>query len=87
MVGRPPIPCANSSQTFLFKLGRESSNRTFLLSLKIGTLNLHHGIAPSIRGMNSIYWALWEGRPEWIGSTVHFIDKGIDTAGFPHISR
>jgi folate-dependent phosphoribosylglycinamide formyltransferase PurN len=45
----------------------------------LGTLNLHHGIAPLIRGMESIYWGLWERRPEWIGSTVHFIDAGIDT--------
>lgn len=46
---------------------------------RLGTLNLHHGIAPAIRGMNSIYWALWENRPDWLGSTVHFIDDGIDT--------
>ena len=46
---------------------------------RLGCLNLHHGIAPLIRGMNSIYWGLWENRPEWIGSTVHQIDEGIDT--------
>jgi folate-dependent phosphoribosylglycinamide formyltransferase PurN len=46
---------------------------------RLGTLNLHHGIAPLIRGMNSIYWGLWENRPDWIGSTVHRIDEGIDT--------
>jgi hypothetical protein len=45
----------------------------------LGALNLHHGIAPQIRGMESIYWGLWERRPEWIGSTVHFIDEGLDT--------
>jgi methionyl-tRNA formyltransferase len=44
-----------------------------------GTLNLHHGIAPLIRGMNSIYWGLWENQPSWIGSTVHLIDSGLDT--------
>jgi methionyl-tRNA formyltransferase len=46
---------------------------------RIASLNLHHGIAPLIRGMNSIYWGLWENRPEWIGSTVHEIDQDIDT--------
>jgi methionyl-tRNA formyltransferase len=46
---------------------------------RIATLNLHHGIAPLLRGMFSIYWALWEKRPEWLGSTVHCIDSGIDT--------
>jgi folate-dependent phosphoribosylglycinamide formyltransferase PurN len=46
---------------------------------KIYTINLHHGIAPLIRGMSSVYWALWEQKKIWIGSTVHIIDKGIDT--------
>lgn len=46
---------------------------------RLGTLNIHHGIAPLIRGMSSIDWALWERRPEWIGATIHMIDEGIDT--------
>jgi len=46
---------------------------------KVACLNLHHGIAPLIRGMSSIHWALFERRPEWIGSTVHEIDANIDT--------
>jgi methionyl-tRNA formyltransferase len=46
---------------------------------RLGTVNLHHGIPPLIRGMDSIYWAMWEKRPDWIGSTVHWIDEGIDT--------
>ena len=29
--------------------------------------------------MSSIYWALWDRKISWIGSTVHVIDKGIDT--------
>jgi methionyl-tRNA formyltransferase len=52
--------------------------RIFTLA-RLATLNLHHGIAPLIRGMHSIYWALWEDRPEWLGATVHRIDAGIDT--------
>lgn len=46
---------------------------------KIGVLNIHHGIAPLIRGMDSIYWAKWEQKKEWLGATIHFIDAGIDT--------
>lgn len=46
---------------------------------RIGTINMHHGIAPLIRGMDSLYWALWEKRSDWIGATVHWIDEGIDT--------
>jgi methionyl-tRNA formyltransferase len=46
---------------------------------RIGTLNLHPGIAPLIKGRDPIYWALWEQEPKWLGATVHFIDEGIDT--------
>jgi Formyl transferase len=46
---------------------------------QVGTLNLHPGIAPSIKGLHSIYWALWEQKHEWIGATLHYIDEGIDT--------
>ena len=46
---------------------------------RLGALNMHHGIAPLIKGMSSIKWALWERKPEWIGTTVHLIDEGIDT--------
>lgn len=46
---------------------------------RIGTLNLHPGIAPLIRGRDPIYWALWKQERSWMGATIHFIDKGIDT--------
>jgi folate-dependent phosphoribosylglycinamide formyltransferase PurN len=46
---------------------------------RIGTLNLHPGIAPLIKGQDPIQWALWERRRGWLGATVHYIDEGIDT--------
>jgi folate-dependent phosphoribosylglycinamide formyltransferase PurN len=46
---------------------------------RIGTLNLHPGIAPLIKGPYPTHWALWERRREWLGATVHYIDEGIDT--------
>jgi folate-dependent phosphoribosylglycinamide formyltransferase PurN len=45
----------------------------------IGTINLHAGIAPLLRGQDPVYWALWEQRSEWLGATVHCIDEGVDT--------
>ena len=46
---------------------------------KLAALNIHHGRAPFIRGVSSIPWGIIENRPEWIGATIHLIDKGIDT--------
>ncbi len=46
---------------------------------KIGTINVHHGYAPEIRGCNSLVWALYFGLTDLLGVTVHFIDKDLDT--------
>jgi len=46
---------------------------------RLATLNLHHGLAPAIRGMWSIPWGVVEQRADWIGATVHAVDAGIDT--------
>jgi folate-dependent phosphoribosylglycinamide formyltransferase PurN len=44
-------------------------------------VNLHAGITPRYRGVHGGYWALAERHPEWVGSTVHLVDSGIDTGG------
>ncbi len=46
---------------------------------KYFTLNMHHGIAPKIKGGDSIFWANYFGKKEWLGITIHKIDVGIDT--------
>jgi hypothetical protein len=46
---------------------------------RLGTWNLHHGYLPAIRGGDSLLWALREGRPDWVGCSLHVIDRGIDT--------
>ena len=42
-------------------------------------VNTHAGITPSYRGVAGGWWALAEGRPDLAGTTVHLVDKGIDT--------
>lgn len=63
----------------IIQAGAGILHQRLFTTARLGAVNLHHGIAPLIRGMNSIYWALWEKRPDWLGSTVHWIDEGIDT--------
>jgi folate-dependent phosphoribosylglycinamide formyltransferase PurN len=43
--------------------------------------NLHAGITPRYRGVHGGYWALADQHPEWVGTTVHLVDPGIDTGG------
>jgi methionyl-tRNA formyltransferase len=42
-------------------------------------LNMHAGITPLYRGVHGGYWALADGRPDLVGTTVHLVDEGLDT--------
>jgi methionyl-tRNA formyltransferase len=44
-------------------------------------VNVHAGVTPRYRGVHGGYWALAEGRPDLVGTTVHLVDPGIDTGG------
>ncbi len=50
-----------------------------LLRLAPVFINIHAGLTPRYRGAHGAFWAVWEGRPELAGVTVHLIDPGIDT--------
>ena len=50
----------------------------FQLSSK-GTINIHVGITPEYRSADPIFWALYNGEPDKVGVTIHFVDQGIDT--------
>ena len=54
---------------------------------RLGIVNLHGGLSPEYRGADCTFWALYNGAPEKIGCTIHFIDQGIDTGKLiAHIS-
>jgi folate-dependent phosphoribosylglycinamide formyltransferase PurN len=44
-----------------------------------GTVNIHRGIVPDYRGLDSDLWAILEGRLDRIGVTVHYVDETLDT--------
>jgi len=46
---------------------------------RLGIVNLHGGLSPEYRGADCTFWALYNGEPEKIGCTLHYIDSGIDT--------
>ena len=50
-----------------------------LAAIKNPLINIHSGITPMFRGVHGGYWALVEKRPDLVGSTLHFVDAGIDT--------
>lgn len=46
---------------------------------RLGMINLHGGLSPEYRGADCTFWALYNGEPEKVGCTLHYIDAGIDT--------
>ena len=52
-----------------------------LKSAACPVINMHAGITLRYRGVHGGYWALAEQHPEWVGTTVHLVDPGIDTGG------
>ena len=54
---------------------------------RLGIINLHGGLSPDYRGADCTFWALYNGEPEKVGCTLHYIDAGIDTGRLiAHIS-
>jgi methionyl-tRNA formyltransferase len=49
-----------------------------------GAINIHTGITPEYRSADPIFWALYQGQPDKVGVTIHYIDKGIDTGSIIH---
>lgn len=44
---------------------------------RLGTINVHPGYLPVVRGNTPYIWALYHSLPQ--GCSAHFIDEGIDT--------
>lgn len=55
--------------------------RSVLDTLTCPIINTHAGITPGYRGVHGGYWALVDGRPDQVGTTIHLVDPGIDTGG------
>ena len=52
-----------------------------------GVINLHGGLSQRYRGVWTTLWAIYNGEPEYVGATVHFVDAGIDTGGIIYQGR
>jgi len=46
---------------------------------RLGTVNLHYGIAPDYRGEDTLFWPLVRKDYDHLGVTLHSIDRGVDT--------
>ena len=49
----------------------------FLVKQK--AINIHAGVSPYYRGADCNFWALYDGNPHLVGSTIHLLSKGLDS--------
>lgn len=42
-------------------------------------INMHLGLSPYYRGSGTNFWALYNKEPQYVGVTIHYLDKGIDS--------
>jgi hypothetical protein len=42
-------------------------------------INLHMGLSPWYKGTACNFWALYDGRPDYLGGTIHLLSKGLDS--------
>jgi folate-dependent phosphoribosylglycinamide formyltransferase PurN len=42
-------------------------------------INIHMGVSPYYRGSSCNFWALYDNKPEYVGSTIHLLSKGLDS--------
>ena len=42
-------------------------------------LNIHLGVSPYYRGTACNFWALYDGRTDLVGATIHLLSAGIDS--------
>jgi methionyl-tRNA formyltransferase len=64
--------------------GTRIIGRDTLRATEAPFINIHTGITPAYRGTHCGYWAVAEGRLDLVGTTIHFIDEGIDTGPVIH---
>jgi methionyl-tRNA formyltransferase len=70
---QPDVVCVNGTN-----LLREPM-LALLPRVRHGIINLHTGLSPYSRGGNCDLFMLLEERPEFVGVTIHHIDRGIDS--------
>jgi folate-dependent phosphoribosylglycinamide formyltransferase PurN len=61
--------------------GTRIISKKTLESVPAPFVNIHTGITPAFRGVHGGYWAMAKGKKELFGTTIHYVDPGVDTGG------
>jgi folate-dependent phosphoribosylglycinamide formyltransferase PurN len=61
--------------------GTRILSKKTLESVTAPFVNIHTGITPAYRGVHGGYWAVAKGQKDFFGTTIHYVDTGVDTGG------
>lgn len=91
------IPNLNSRDTLemvretwvdlIVSYGPERLSAEFIGLARLGGINAHWGLTPMYRGMHTARFALLQGKPEWVGITIHKLDATLDTGDIIYQAR
>ncbi|HEY7547530.1 MAG TPA: formyltransferase family protein [Blastocatellia bacterium] len=59
-------------------LGTNILKETVFKIPRLGSINIHQGLAPYYRGCPAVFWELFNGERE-VGLTIHFVESKVDT--------
>lgn len=71
----------------VFVVSTRMLSQTTLDCVPAPFINYHSGINPAYRGINGGYFALARGEREHFGTTVHLVDRGVDTGDILYQTR
>lgn len=88
----PTVKVLETLAPDLIILGQIGIVRDDILRIpKIGVLNAHPGLLPYYRGIDCAAWAIYDDRFDRVGSSVHWVNRGIDTGNIliaqPYVFR
>lgn len=64
---------------YVIVMGTSIIKRELLKEIEGKAINIHGGYLPNYKGNHCIYFAMYNGDYEKVGSTIHFVDAGVDT--------
>ena len=59
--------------------GPERISNEIINMTKFGGINIHWGLSPKYKGTHTVRWPLLHEKPQWIGVTIHKLDRNLDT--------
>jgi len=66
------------SPDYIFVFGTSLVHERIYGRARRCAVNMHNGLSPHYRGSYTLWWPLYEGRPEYLGGTLHLLSPQID---------